>query len=335
MHPLTWLAALALAAPVPKSTPTPITAKNAADLEMVKEVEMRASRILHGPGPGELTVMDHGRSVRVVDDRDLKPIKKGWADVKPSSYAASADGKHRIWFEWQTTKFVLEDVAAKKTTEIEVGSFGGGVAFSPDGKVVVVGYTVLGPNDPEGGGYSEARLIEVATGKVLHTLEKTRQGGYTMTFSPDGKTLAVGNRNYETRLVEVKTGKVLHTLPRKMTHGIAFSPDGSKLAAAYVDGRVAVWDVATGERLGLAESGCGELYSVAWGKNGDVLATSGLRGKVVLWDAKGLTKLHELDVGLWVIQVTFTADGSRLITAGAADHAATKERKITAYGLKK
>ena len=335
MLPLHWLTVLALAAPVPKVEPPPITAKNAADLEKVKEVEMRASRILHGPGAGELTVLDHGRSVQVVDDREFKPVKKGWAELKPSTYAASADGKHRIWFEWKTTKFVLEDVAAKKTTEIEVGTFGGGAAFSPDGKVVAVGYTVLGPNDPEGGGYSEARLIEVATGKVLHTLEKAKQGGYTLAFSPDGKTLAVGNRNYETRLFEVKGGKLLHTLPRKMTHGIAFSPDGSKLAAAYVDGQVAVWDVGSGERLGLAESGCGELYAVDWGKNGDVLATSGLRGKVVLWEAKGLTKLHELDVGLWVIQVKFTADGSRLITASAGDHGASTERKITAFGLKK
>jgi ribosomal protein S18 acetylase RimI-like enzyme len=327
------LLTVALAAPVPKNVSAPITAANAAELQVVKEAEVRAYKLFHGPGAGELTVMDYGRTLQVIDDRDLKPVKAALPDVKPTSYAASADGKHRVWFERRTTKFVLEDVTAKKKTDIEVGDLGGGAGFSPDGKLLVVGYTVLGPNDPEGGGYSEARVIEVATGKVLHTLERTKQGGYTMAFSPDGKTLAVGNRNYETRLFDVKTGKLLHTLPRKMTHGIAFSPDGKALAAAYVDGSLGVWDVATGEQLGLAKSGCEELYSVAWGKTGDVLATSGLRGKVVLWEPKGLTKLKELDAGLWVIQVMFTADGSRLLAASAADHAATRERKITAFGL--
>jgi len=105
---------------------------------------------------------------------------------------------------------------------------------------------VVGRNDPEGGGFTGSRLNDTATGKLMHMLEKDRQGGLTPVFSPVGSTLAVGNRNYPTKVFDVKTGKVLHTLDRKMTHGIALRPDGTKLAAAYVDGKVAVWDVASG-----------------------------------------------------------------------------------------
>lgn len=80
-----------------------------------------------------------------------------------------------------------------------------------------------------------------------------------------------------------------------------------------------MWDVSTGEKLGEAKSSCEELDAVDWGKGGDVLATSGRDGKVEVWDAAKLTPVKELDVAFWVIAVRFTADGSRLLPASAAD----------------
>lgn len=323
----------AFAAPIPKKAATPVVAANAADLRLVQEVERRVDSIRLGPAPGELTLTDHLRSADIVDDVEFKPVKGSPTGLKPTHFAASADGKYRAWIERGKTKYTLQDVSGKKQTEIEVGDSGSGCAFSPDGKTLVVGYNVVGPNDPEGGGFSESRMYDTATGKLLHTLEKDRQGGLTPVFSPDGATLALGNRNYPTKLFEVKTGKVLHTLDRKMTHGIAFSPDGKKLAAAYVDGAVAVWDVKTGEKLGEKASSCKELYAVDWGKDGDVLVTSGRDGKVEVWDPAKLTVLKTLDVGFWVIATRFTADGSRLLTASASNHQATQERKLSVFAL--
>jgi dipeptidyl aminopeptidase/acylaminoacyl peptidase len=324
------LATAAFATPVPKKVePTPVTAVNATDLRLVKEVGRKVYSLQLGPKPGELTLLDHLKSAEVVDDAEFKPVTGGPAGLKPEYFAASAGGKYRAWFERGTTKFVLEDVAGKKTTEIEVGDRGSGCAFSPDGKTLAVEYYVNG----RWGGFSEARLYDPATGKRLHTLEQSGQGGLTPAFSPDGKVLAVGNRNHATRLFDVKTGKVLHVLGREMTQGIAFSPDGSKLAAACVDGKVAVWDVGTGEKLGEAKSSCEELYSVDWGKKGDVLATCGRQGKVELWDAAKLTVVKELDVAFWVIAVRFTADGSRLLTSSAADYGGDKGRKLSVFAL--
>lgn len=330
--PLALLVVLpAFAAPVPKTVVIPITAANTADLRLVKEVARRASCVQLGPASGQLTLVDYARSMEVVDDVEFKPVKDSPTGLKPMYLATSADGKYRAWVEQKAPKYLLEDVAGKKTTEIEFGGSGSSCAFSPDGKTLAIGYNVFPPGMPNG--FSESRLYDTATGKLLHTLEQDDQGGLTPVFSPDGKTLAVGNRNHPTKLYDVKTGKVLHTLNRAMTQGIAFSPDGTKLAAAYVDGKVAVWDVASGEKLGEAKSSCEELYSVDWGKTGDVLATSGRNGKVEVWDAAKLTVLKELDVGFWVIAVRFTIDGSRLLTASASDHAATADRKLSVFAL--
>src|SRR5690606_27107747 len=103
-------------------------------------------------------------------------------------------------------------------------------------------------------------------------------------FSPDGKTLAVGNRNHETRLFETATGKLLFILPKKMSQQLAFSPDGKTLAVGYVNGGVALWSVATGNLLRESGAAVEEVYTVAWSPKGDVLATAGLSGKIVLWE---------------------------------------------------
>jgi hypothetical protein len=64
-----------------------------------------------------------------------------------------------------------------------------------------------------------------------------------------------------------------------------------------------------------------------------VLATSGRDGKVVLWEPGTLTKLKELDAAFWVIQVRFTADGTRLLSSSASDHAARNDRKIVVWAV--
>lgn len=91
--------------------------------------------------------------------------------------------------------------------------------------------------------------------------------------------------------------------------------------------------MSTGKLRNSAPSGCKEIYSVDWSPKGDVLATSGRDRKVVLWEPGTLTKLKELDAPIWVIQVRFTADGSRMLTASAADDGATKDRKIVVWAV--
>jgi WD40 repeat protein len=184
----------------------------------------------------------------------------------------------------------------------------------------------------QGASFSEMHLYDV-TGKLIRTLERTGPGGLTPVFSPDGKTLAVGNRNHETLLFEVATGKWLHTLDKKMTQEIAFSPDGKTLAAGYVDGTIGLWVVATGKKLRSEATGGQEVYSVDWSPKGDVLVTAGREGKIVLWEPQRLTKLKELDAPIWVICVRFTGDGTRLLSSSSSDLGGNADRKVVVWGV--
>jgi WD40 repeat protein len=82
---------------------------------------------------------------------------------------------------------------------------------------------------------------------------------------------------------------------------LAWSPDGSHLAAGSVSGQAAIYDTAAGKALHIHEQahadGCD---AVAWRPDGMALATAGRDGKWKLWDAVEGTLLSEHDAGaMW------------------------------------
>jgi WD40 repeat protein len=327
------LSGAALGAPLPKDPPaTPITAENAGQVRPAFEVDRAANRIIRGPNRGALIVHDWKAAAEVLDDRTLKPVGPFLKDRALTDLAVRRDGKLVAFTEQTRKSYTLQPADGGKAVEIEVGDHAGYAAFSPTDDLVAIGYTYWDPK-AEGVGHSEMRLYDLK-GKLVRTLERNGPGAPTPRFSPDGKVLAVGNRNHETQLFDVATGKLLHKLDKRMTQEIAFSPDGKTLACGYVDGTLGLWEVATGKQLHMVEAGCKEVYSVDWSPKGDVLATSGLSGKVVLWEPTKLTRLAELDAQHWMIQVRFTADGGRLLTAGAGDHGARSDRKIIVWSVR-
>ena len=68
-----------------------------------------------------------------------------------------------------------------------------------------------------------AKALEVATGKHVRDFETDNDGGIKPVISPDGKILAVGNRNGAPRLFELETGGCSMCCPRE-TQEVHFQP---------------------------------------------------------------------------------------------------------------
>lgn len=70
-----------------------------------------------------------------------------------------------------------------------------------------------------------------------------------MRFSPDGRTLVVGEEEGAV-LWDVASCKKLRELPSyaEYLHCVAFSPDGKTVATGGSDGRVYLYEVASGKR---------------------------------------------------------------------------------------
>jgi WD40 repeat protein len=69
---------------------------------------------------------------------------------------------------------------------------------------------------------------------------------------------------------------------------VAFSPEGSRLAAASEDGTVKVWDVATGQETLTLKGHTGSVTSVVFSPEGWRLASASQDGTVKVWDARPL-----------------------------------------------
>jgi WD40 repeat protein len=100
--------------------------------------------------------------------------------------------------------------------------------------------------------------------------------------------------------------------------GLAWSPDGRRLAVAGISGPCSIIEAATASAVQSLAGHNGGTLAISWSAQGEVIATGGQDGKVRLWSADTGVCQRELDGGAaWVEQVAFSPDGTMLAaTAG-------------------
>ena len=128
----------------------------------------------------------------------------------------------------------------------------------------------------------------------------------SLAFSPDGKTLALGNSGGTIKLWDVPPGKERATLKGHTSPvwSVAFSPDGKTLASgsgatiqlATPDGKssgsrsgeptIKLWDVQTGKERATLKGHAGPVVSVAFSPDGKTLASASHDTTIKLWDVR-------------------------------------------------
>ena len=95
--------------------------------------------------------------------------------------------------------------------------------------------------------------------------------------------------------------------------GIAFSPDGRKLASNGEDQRVKIWEVATGRELANFPNEGGGFGTIVFSPNGGVLASVN-RPAIKLWDVETRREIRTLTDNSTVWDIVFTPDGGWLVS---------------------
>jgi WD40 repeat protein len=166
------------------------------------------------------------------------------------------------------------------------------LTFSSDGKMLIAVGTV--PSQGVMRTMTALKLVELSTGTVGKEIRFPLIGIGSISASPDGAMLAVGDQNYSVRLFDLKAGKQLATLVghNSSVHSVSFAGDSNVLASCTGVGELQFWDVSPAERgqsrtrLSLPRhSQPGRLQQISYSRNGHRFATGGGLGThVLLWD---------------------------------------------------
>jgi len=169
------------------------------------------------------------------------------------------------------------------------------------------------------------RLFDARTGVLKWEHKGTGDWPLAVCSSPAGETLACGC-GPAVVLLETRTGKLKKTVKPEVGSviAVAFSPDGRTLAGGGSDvlglagfrgnGRVTLWDGATGRILRTLEGPTGLAQSVAFSPDGRTVAAGGTGsvklGKDVFANSRNLNTASE--VRLWDVatgRLIWTAEG--------------------------
>lgn len=153
------------------------------------------------------------------------------------------------------------------------------LAFDTDGKVLASGHKD-----------GTIRLWDVATGKVIKTLEGHADIVTSVIFWPDGKTLGSGSLDRTIKIWNVGTGKENATLEGHSggVSSIALNTEGKTLASGSLDRTIKVWDVVTNKEIKTLEGHSVGVTSVAFRPNGKTLASGSAdwESEIKLWDVE-------------------------------------------------
>lgn len=91
---------------------------------------------------------------------------------------------------------------------------------------------------------------------VTHVTSVDIDQALTLSFSPDGRVLALGGFDRNVHIWDVRGMKRVRTLGKAggAIRDVTFSPDGKTLAAACDDGTISLWSVSTGQREAVLEA---------------------------------------------------------------------------------
>ncbi|MDE0400559.1 MAG: T9SS type A sorting domain-containing protein [Candidatus Poribacteria bacterium] len=158
-------------------------------------------------------------------------------------------------------------------------------------------------------------IYDAHSGKELRLITGHTSFVLSISYSPDGQTLASGSADNTVRLWNPNTGQHKKTLKGHTgwVRSVAFSPDGQTLASGSYDTTVRLWDAETGNHTHTLSGHTDWVSSVSFSPDSTTLATGSRDTTIRLWNAAMGTHIATFTRHRhWVESVVFNPDGQTL-----------------------
>jgi WD40 repeat protein len=192
------------------------------------------------------------------------------------------------------------------------------LAFSPDGKHLALG-------NKEG-------LVTVIDTISFDQTTQYRHSNrvYSLTFSPDSRTLASGSYDKTIILWNIENNQMIDRLVQHSSYvfALAFSPDGQKLASGGRDHTILIWDMNSRQISNRLHGHTWSVVSLAFDPLDNNRLLSGSWDKTIIEWNLGITQPLAFDLDLstwptpthssWISSVAFKPDAQILASADAS-----------------
>ncbi len=171
-------------------------------------------------------------------------------------------------------------------------------------------------------GNTRFELFDISTQRnLIATLEGHRGRVTSVSFSPDGTTLASGARDPSIKLWDVATRTNIATRTRftRGVYSVSFSPNGGILASGSGDMVTHLWDVATRAMITTLQGHTDDVTSVSFSPDGAILASGSEDRTIKLWDVAARTNIATLEGHTDDVTSVSFSPGGGILASGSWD----------------
>ncbi len=157
----------------------------------------------------------------------------------------------------------------------------------------------IDPSDAEARAAADPGAEAIAALRPVARLATGNIATRAASFSPDGGLLALGGTSRAVLVFDTASWDDVLALPghADSIHHVAFSPDGTHLAASSRGGATTLWELATDRRSAVRRDPDDPpvwVNDLAWSPEGDALLAARDAGGVLVWDRPSATSIARL-----------------------------------------